>query len=115
MFNGEPKILLSTKASPNSKGFVFLLEEQRNPQPVIEKAGLSVRLYLTLCLPDGNMLTWPLTKGVEYFKKLLLGGDQPKTADSVDSVENNRRRPSSQCSKTVYSNTIHCSHCSEEL
>lgn len=37
------------------------------------------------------MLSWPLTKGIQDFKKLLLGGDQPKTPGSVDSMENKQK------------------------
>jgi hypothetical protein len=38
------------------------------------------------------MLSWPLTKGTEYFKRpVLLGGEQPKIADSVDSTESKQK------------------------
>lgn len=38
------------------------------------------------------MLSWPLTKGTEYFKRLiLLGGEQPKIAGSVDSTESKQK------------------------
>lgn len=38
------------------------------------------------------MLSWPLTKRTEYFKRpIILGDEQPKIADSVDSTESKQK------------------------
>ena len=41
---------------------------------------------------DENMFIWPVTKRIEYFKgSILLGGEQPKIAGSVDSTEGKQK------------------------
>jgi hypothetical protein len=37
------------------------------------------------------MLSQLLNKGIQYFKELLLGGEHPKTTDSVDSIKSKQR------------------------
>lgn len=56
MLDGELRVLLSTKASPNSKGFVLCLQERGTqnpefcalPQPLNEEGDFSAGRYLPL-------------------------------------------------------------------
>lgn len=65
VFDGELRVLPPTKASPNSKGFILCLKNRGSqnpqfctlPQPLNEKVELAVGQYLTLRLPDRNMLS----------------------------------------------------------
>lgn len=98
VLDGELRVLPPAKASPNSKGFILCLNNRGSqnhqfctlPQPLNEKAELSVGWYLTLYLPDRNRLSWRLTKGIQ-FPKELLGGEHPKATDSVDSMKSKQK------------------------
>lgn len=99
VFDGDLRVLPPTKASPNSKGFILCLKNRGSqnpqcctlPQSLNEKVELSTGRDLTLYLPDRNMLSWLLTKGIQYIKALLLGGEHPKTTDSVDSIKSKQK------------------------
>lgn len=81
--------------------FCFILEEWSglkllvqtvSPQSVNEKVeAISMGQCWTLYLQDENV-SWPQTKRTEYFKRpILLGGEQPKIAGSVDSTESKQK------------------------